>query len=206
MGVNKRLMELRNNFNFTQVQFAELLGTTQSNLSRIEKGLQPISAVYLSLLETKLNVNMKWLLHGKKPIFLEKKDHKVLFIPIISDIPAGPWREWIDSSTLEIGDSYVAMPQDLREKHLIAIRVDDDSMEPLLYKGEILIIDLHKKFRNGLAVVRHHWGHKIRNVFIKSKKEYYLCPQNSKYKDEELIVDNYTRLYVPIKVITIRDI
>ncbi|MFC1692638.1 XRE family transcriptional regulator [Candidatus Latescibacterota bacterium] len=204
--INKRIPKLRSALNLTQLQLAKLLGTTQSNLSKIEKGEHALGSVYLSLLETKLNVNMKWLLHGKKPIFLEKTDQKVFLIPIISDIPAGPWGEWIDSYIQEISDSYVAIPQDLRGKRLIAIRIDDDSMEPLLHKSEILIIDLHKKIRDGLAVVRHHWGHKIRNVYKKSRRKYYLYPQNSKYKVEEITADNDTHFYVPVKVISVRDV
>ncbi|MFC1490468.1 XRE family transcriptional regulator [Candidatus Latescibacterota bacterium] len=205
-GINERILEIRKTFNLSQLQLAELLETTQSNLSRIEKGLQPISSVYISLLETKLNVNKKWLIQGQKPIFNEKIDLENLFIPVIKEIPEGPWKEWIDSTIMSFADNYVAVPQELKGKKCIGIQVDDESMEPLLHIGEILVIDLHKKFRDGLAVIRQKQGHKIRNVSSKSKRKYYLCPLNSKYKVEEITADNNTHFYIPVKVISVKDI
>ena len=94
----------------------------------------------------------------------------------------------------------------IKGENLFAIKVKGDSMEPVLFDGDILVINPYKVFRHGLAVVRHHWGFKIRNVFKKSDRKYYLCPQNSKYAAEEITADNETRVYIPVKVISMRDI
>ena len=79
-------------------------------------------------------------------------------------------------------------------------------MEPTLRNGDILIIDPHKNFQGGIAVVRYREGYKIRNVRKTERNTYFLCPQNPAYKDEEIMQEEDTRLYVPVKVISMRDI
>jgi len=214
-GVNERLFEVRKKLNLTQSQLAEILGTTHSNISHLESGKHLLSQVYLAPLELKLNVNMRYILHGEKPIFHKKKEENKQFIPVIADIPAGPWQQWIDSYAAGAGDDYVAA-SNVKGSNLFAIRVIGDSMEPLLFEGDILVIDPHKEFTHGLAVVRHNWEYKIRDVeerkarigyvHRRSERKYYLCPQNKKYDAEEITADNETRIYVPVKVISMRDI
>lgn len=176
-GVNERLFEVRKKLKLTQSQMADILGTTHSNISHLESGKHLLSSLYLAPLELKLNVNSRYIFHGEEPMFLEKPESKFSLIPIIADIPAGDWREWFDSYAAGAGDDYIAAPE-VKGDNLFAIRVIGDSMEPLLFEGDILVIDPHKEYRHGLVVVRHHWGYKIRNVYRKSKLKYYLCPQN----------------------------
>jgi len=77
--------------------------------------------------------------------------------------------------------SYRGYAPDVSGKNLFGIRVTGESMEPTLYDGDILIINPHKKFTRGLAVVRHHWGYKIRNVHKRGNNSYTLAPVNPAY-------------------------
>ena len=79
-------------------------------------------------------------------------------------------------------------------------------MEPALSEGDILIIDPHIEFRSGMGVVRHHWGYKIRNVHPRGKGRYLLTPVNPAYKPEEIEAGEETRLYVPIKIVSMKDV
>lgn len=51
----------------------------------------------IKLLELKLNINPRWLINGELPIHLENPEWETGYIPIIADIPAGHWKEWIDT-------------------------------------------------------------------------------------------------------------
>ena len=203
---NQRFNKIFDSCGLTQKAFGEILGRSHNQISTLINGKSKITSDVIQLLKYKFNVNPKFITDGSIPMFLEKKKTQIPSIPIANTIPEGPWKEWIDSSIIDNTDSFIVMPQDLKGKHFFAIRVDDDSMEPLLHKGETLIIDLHKKFRDGLMVVRHHRGHTIRNVYKKSKRKYYLCPLNSKYNVEEITADNNTHFYIPVKVISVRDV
>lgn len=127
-----------------------------------------------------------------------------LSIPIISDIPSGKWEIWFDNYKPGINDGYIEL-SDIKGSNLFAVRVPDDSMEPSLSKGNILIVNPAKKFTRGIAVVRHTWGYKIRNV-KQHDKFLLLMPINPKYDEEEILPDENTAIYVPVKAISIKDI
>jgi len=203
---NQRLRDFRIRSAKGQNEIADTLGITKAGISNIETGRAKLTRSNILTLSRVYNLNPDWLLYGYNPKFLDKPEPEVSLIPVIADIPAGPWEFWLDSYAPGAGDDYLAVPPDMRGKNLFAVRVDGDSMEPVLFDGDILIIDPHKKYRHGLAVVRHHWGYKIRNVYKQNERRYYLCPQNSKYESEEITADNETRIYVPVKVISMRDI
>jgi len=198
----------------SQSEFGKVLGKSQNLISSILNNKRSISGDMIQLLWFKFRVNPEFILHGQRPMFIEKFDINRR-IPIIADIPAGDWREWFDSYAAVAGDDYIAAPE-VKGDNLFAIRVIGDSMEPLLFEGDILVIDPHKEFMHGLAVVRHNWEYKIRDVerrnakigylHQRSERKYHLCPQNKKYPAEEITSGNETKIYVPVKVISLRDI
>ncbi len=66
--MHNRLKLLRKNLGFSQAEFAEKLGISQTFLSDIEKGKKGFSAnILLSLL--RLNVNLDWFIGGEGEIF-----------------------------------------------------------------------------------------------------------------------------------------
>jgi len=188
----------------TQREFGRIIGKSQNQISAILNNRSGVSGDMIQLLWLNLNVNPNYLLYGDGPMFLEKFDINRR-IPVIADIPAGPWRYWYDSYAAGSGDDYLVCP-DLKGTNLFAIRVDGDSMEPELKKGDVLIINPNLEFSHGIAVVRHFKGYKIRIVSKKTAKNYLLTPLNNKYPEELIIVDKETRFYVPVKIISMRDI
>lgn len=75
-----------------------------------------------------------------------------------------------------------------------------------MYEGDILIIDPHKKFTHGIGVVHHKEGFNIKRVIDHGVGRYTLCPQNPSHKEKNIVAENDTRIYVPIKIISMRDI
>ena len=37
-------------------------------------------------------------------MYIEKPTQEIPLIPLLNNIPKGPWREWIDSSKMQIAD------------------------------------------------------------------------------------------------------
>ena len=202
---NKRLKEFRLLFKKDQREIAHILGITRAGVSNIETGRAKLTESNIRRLYETYNLNPEWFKHGIEPIVLKKPEEEKSFIPIIACIPAGSWEYWIDSNTQYETEDWLAVPG-LSGRKLFGIKVKGDSMEPLLHEGNILIIDPVKIFQRGIAVVRHKEGYKIRNVRKKGKYNFFLMPMNHSYEDEEITLDEETRLYVPVKVVSIKDI
>ena len=202
--IHLRFCSIFNSLGMTQKDFGIKLGLSHNQVSTILSGKSKVTASTIQLLWHNFKVNPEWLLHGELPMFIANDDLKTPGIPLLANIPAGPWMYWKDSYAAGAGDEYIYCP-DIKGNNLFAVRVEGDSMEPLLFNKNILVIDPHKKFIKGIAVVRHHWGYKIRNV-KKRGNTYLLMPANLKYDEEEITPDNDTHFYVPIRKITIGDI
>lgn len=187
-----------------QTDIAKMTGVSKSNISQIMSGKNGISNQILVALSREYNLNPEWIKSGKEPMTFGGMK-PCIPIPIIADIPAGDWREWMDSYIAGAGEDYISAPE-IKGRNLFAVRVIGDSMEPRLHKGDILVIDPHKVFMSDLAVVRHHWGYKIR-IVRKINHSYLLHPLNPLYKEETITPDDdYTRFYVPVKRISMQDL
>ena len=193
----------------TQKEFGVRLGLSQNQVSTILTGKSSLSVPVLNLLKYEYGVDPNYIFKGQLPMFLEGKEHKrIQHIPIIASIPAGDWDQWIDSYPPGVGDGYLDL-SDVKGRNLFAVRVKGDSMEPSLVKGDILVINPNKEFSKGLAVVRHdfndEFAYKIRMV-RKHSDSYILTPVNPRYDELSITPNQGTRLYVPIKVISMRDL
>jgi SOS-response transcriptional repressor LexA len=203
--ISKRLREFAEYSSITQRELGEALYVSANQISNIFNNRSNLTNTQIDILKYKFNLNQKWLRYGDAPMLIEKSTNEFPIVPILSDIPAEPSEYCYDSYTPSVGDEYIPAIG-VKGINLFAIRVKDDSMEPTLHNDDILIIDPRKKFKYGIAVVRYSKGYKIRNVRLKNNSIYHIWPQNTTYKDEEIFLDKETRLFVPIKVITIRDI
>lgn len=203
--VNLRFYELLKKTDMTQKEFGVLLGVSQSQISAICQGQSRITDMLIELIKSKLNVSEEWLREGKLPIFREKPKEKNTNIPLIGKVPAGNWHYWIDSYVQDSSDSVINIPG-IDGENLFAIRVDGDSMEPQLYDGDILIINPEKEWSNGIALISHNVLLQVRIVRKIEGRKYLLIPCNPKYESEEIARDETTQLYVPVKIISMKDI
>jgi transcriptional regulator with XRE-family HTH domain len=62
-------------------------------------------------------------------------------IPLLREIPDGPWEEWFTGSILELSSEYVFRPPGVMGKSVFAFRMNDNAMEPDIYPGDVLFID-----------------------------------------------------------------
>jgi len=72
--MNKRIKKIRLTLNLCQKDFAQLLETSQSNISKYERGEMKPTLDFLINLNEKLNVNLNWVLIGKGHIFIQNEE------------------------------------------------------------------------------------------------------------------------------------
>ena len=63
--MRERIKQIRKDSKMTQQSFAEFLGVSKSNVESYELGRRIPSDSFISLLESKLNVNREWLETGE---------------------------------------------------------------------------------------------------------------------------------------------
>ena len=199
---NQRFNSFRRFFGKTQEEISERLGITRAGVASISTGRSKLTERNIRILQKEFNLNPRWIKFGYDPMILSEK---MPGIPVLKNIPVGRWLEWLYTDKTKGIENYIQV-YDVKGENLFAVRVKDDSMEPSLREGDILIIDPHKKFRRGIVLVRHTWGYKIRNVTQIEKNKYFLTPLNLSYDSEEITIDEGTSFYVPIKLISIKDV
>jgi SOS-response transcriptional repressor LexA len=194
-----------------QAAVADILGITPSTVSQIISGRSGISNQILRALELELGLNPEFIRTGKgKPTLLEedrqpRQPLKLARIPILKEIPAGKWQNWIHAIQTDLIDGFIDMPE-IPGKELFAVRVNDDSMIPRISEGELVIIDPYKVMKE-LAVVRRPQGHIIRGIQRMGNEYLFkLYALNPEYDIEEVAPDEENVLYVPVKVVSMRDV
>lgn len=70
-GSAERLKTLRKSLGMTQIEFAEIINSSNGHVSDMEKGRKNITDSTMDLLELKKNVNIDWLRTGKGEMFNE---------------------------------------------------------------------------------------------------------------------------------------
>lgn len=81
-GSAERLKTLRKSLGMTQIEFAEIINSSNGHVSDMEKGRKNITESTMDLLELKKNVNIDWLRTGKGEMFneLPKEDEVAAYV------------------------------------------------------------------------------------------------------------------------------
>lgn len=116
-------------------------------------------------------------------------------IPLLNRPPGGDFYLWLDSDLWEKHTPRISCCS-VEGKHVFAIRVPDDSMEPDLHQSDILIINPDNKFiyiDGGIGMVVRNKRFYVRRIYI-HKENYLLIPLNTAYKMETTPIEE-TRIY-----------
>lgn len=70
-GSTTRLKEIRKALKMTQIEFAEIINSSNGHVSDMEKGRKNITESTMDLLKLKKNVNIDWLKTGKGEMFIK---------------------------------------------------------------------------------------------------------------------------------------
>lgn len=101
----------------------------------------------------KFNVDMQWLLTGhskEEPVLkadnFRLADMKIRLVPIIGFTQAGNWRLAIEQP---LGTASSTYPKD----EIFGVYMEGDSMQPLFFEGDLLIVDPMRSARPGDYVI-----------------------------------------------------
>lgn len=167
-----RLKMLREYFELNQTVFAKKLGTGQASIARFENGAEIGKNVEFKILSI-LNVNPVWWETGEGKMFL-KEPHAAIGtkevqenletyisgprsvrsyiledlvkVPLLDISARAGFVENLDSYSTYITDfTYVLPEKGERYDNALAMRIDGDSMEPRLERGDVVLAFFQEK-------------------------------------------------------------
>ena len=149
---------------------ADVLGISQMNFATMKKRNKIPYAELLDFCATK-SISINWMLYGQSPESLVEATNKFFMVKYFSDVSAsaggGSDIECEEVEELEIPEQFVMMLGGERElKHIEAINVSGDSMEPTFSYNDIVFINRDKKDlqRGGIFTIRTQAGLFIKRV------------------------------------------
>ena len=149
---------------------ADILGISQMNFATMKKRNKIPYAELLDFCATK-SISINWMLYGQSPESLVEATNKFFMVKYFSDVSAsaggGSDIEREEVEELEIPEQFVMMLGGERElKHIEAINVSGDSMEPTFSYNDIVFVNRDKTDlqRGGIFTIRTHAGLFIKRV------------------------------------------
>ena len=149
---------------------AEVLGITQMNFATMKKRDKIPYAELLDFCALK-SISINWLLYGQSPESLVEATNKFFMVKYFSDVSAsaggGGEIDCEKIQELEIPEQFVMMLGGERElRHIEAINVSGDSMEPTFSYNDIVFINRDKTDlgRGGIFTIRTEAGLFIKRV------------------------------------------
>ena len=131
--IGDRLFYLREKSALTQQQLADLVGTSQANITRWENNVQTPRQVMLGKLATALGTSVDWLVNGGVMPFNQG-------LPLVGYVGAGaalyPVNDYLDNGSGD--EEYVTAPF-IVPLGSVAVTVRGNSMYPEMDDGDVLI-------------------------------------------------------------------
>ncbi len=164
--MGQRIRAFRGNLN--QKQFADIVGISQGNVSKMEKGMVPDPNILLRI--SKLgNTSVEFLLTGKKPERLSVVSFGNKQLPegisLISKLK-GPGSAGTGIEPDDEVDIQLAFRDDWLEKFggpekLVALVIEGDSMEPTLFDKDVVVVNKNiTAIRSGGGIYSLVWDNK----------------------------------------------
>ena len=151
MSLALRLKQSREQAQISQRELAKRSGLSQQLISKLENGLVESTTEVFRLAEV-LRVDARWLATGKGWENVADGPAITAYVPLISWVAAGSWRDVADPYPKGEGEALV--PVTCRTgPNAYALRVQGDSMEPVFPNGSIIIVDPAAEPRQGSYVV-----------------------------------------------------
>lgn len=171
---------------------ADVLGITQMNFATMKKREK---IPYAELLDfcAKKSISINWMLYGQSPESLVEATNKFFMVKYFNDVSAsaggGAESESIENESLEIPEQFVFMLGGQRElKHIEAINVSGDSMEPTFSYNDIVFINRSKTDlqRGGIFTIRTESGLFIKRVQQRIDGKLDIISDNQVYSTQTL--------------------
>ena len=171
---------------------ADVLGISQMNFATMKKRDK---IPYVELLDfcARKSISINWLLYGQSPESLIEATNKFFMVKYFSDVSAsaggGGEIDTEDAQELEIPEHFVMMLGGERElRHIEAINVSGDSMEPTFSYNDIVFINRDKTDlqRGGIFTIRTEAGLFIKRVQKRIDGKVDIISDNKVYNTQTL--------------------
>lgn len=184
----------------TAVDAANSMGIPTSTYIGHENGHRGFPASRAPQYAKKFKVAEEWLLYGKgdgHAIVLDGAE-PTMPIPLLGDVPAGPWREAITKSR-----NFIPAPQAGLTSDAYALRVTGDSMDRIAPDGSIIIIDPtdYDLFERRLFVVRNGDGEVTFKQYRDSPARLVPCSTNAAHKVIPVTAKEYEIIGRVVKIV-----
>ncbi|HUL12618.1 MAG TPA: S24 family peptidase [Methylococcaceae bacterium] len=155
MSLGQRLKQAREMAQLSQRGLAKRSLLSQQLISKLENGLVESTTEVFRLAEA-LGVDPRWLATGKGDVRsgdnVTEGPAILAYVPLISWVAAGSWREVVDPYPPGEGESLVPVTCRVGT-YAYALRVQGDSMEPMFPNGSVIIVDPGAEPRQGSYVI-----------------------------------------------------
>lgn len=183
MSIATRIKTARTQTGMSQRALAKRSGVSQQLISKLENGAVESTSEIFTLAEA-LAIDPVWLATGKETLpGVDQQNASVTgFVPLISWVAAGNWREMGDQP--EPGAHEELVPVSCRvSRDAYALRVQGDSMEPVFPNGSYIIVDPAQEARHNSYVVMRldHAEQATFKQLVIDGSERYLKPLNPRY-------------------------
>ena len=136
------MLEARKTVGFTQLQLAQLLGTSQATVARWEKGTDSPPGPAFAAIADLVTEDQRpfWLDLAGLPVPERQTPTHAREVPLLKDPAAAGTPRVLDENEIE---AVIPFPRDWlpRGGKLYAVRVAGDSMSPILNDGYVVLID-----------------------------------------------------------------
>ena len=147
-AIGERIRLIRKLLGLTQKELGEKIGRSWKTINRWEAGEREIPDTALKLISKAFNVSYEWLKEGKgemwdrKVLVKELKDKTEETFESFTQIPV-VWRSWT-GFTMEVAGWGLVSKETILKGGQLAVQVKDDSMEPSLRNGDLVVFKLYK--------------------------------------------------------------
>lgn len=220
LPLKDRMKLIRKELNLSQSEIAASLGCKTGKIKQIESGATvSISFADAKLLEKKYRINEKWLRFGSEKMFIDvgiddflslenefiNKDNIMLsYYENINDVFN------IDNNLIDTKKMIVIPNLHNIKNHekLIALNIDNNSMENTFFKNDIAIIDLNDKdiIDSKIYIIYYENEFYIKRLFKIPKDKIILKSDNSFYPDIQLSYKDFTILGRIVYSINIKEL
>ncbi len=175
----KNLKERRKELNLTMLQVAEYVGVSEATISRWESGnIANMRRDKIAKLAKILEVRPTAIM-GIEEDIKKSNSTKAVRIPVLGYVRAGVPIEAVE----EILDYEEISTEMARRGEFFALKIKGDSMEPLIFDGDTVIIRKQETVENGnLAVVLINGNDATVKKFYSSEQGVKLISFNTKYE------------------------
>ncbi|WP_340689820.1 XRE family transcriptional regulator [Hydrogenobacter thermophilus] len=201
-SIGERIRRVREEKGLSQKEFGEAIGKSWRTILRYESGQSVPDEATLIAISRTFGVSLEWLKYGTGDMWLKSEEviqAELIAVPVITSVGAGGF--------VYTPDHVLVERSKIKAKSLVAFKVEGDSMEPTIMRGEFVFIEEATEAEDNkvyLIACEEDNGLKVRRL-RKIEGKWWLFCDNPAYPPEALkeeckIVGRVVGIYKPAEV------